>query len=428
MIRTIGLIGSLLIAATACGSGTSGTPTSAAPTSAATAAPTATNVNLGTIKIGAIYPLSGSVATAGVNAFHGSELAVDVLNGKYPEIDLPKLTVGKIELSSVDSQGDPQNGAADVDRLVTNDKAVAIIGAYQSAVTLTASERAERLGVPFVNGAAGAANLSDRGLKWWFRTGPTLANMATTWFEWLKSVQAEHPVKTAAIIHMNDAAGNDFAASLKAAAPRYNVNIVDDISFQPNATDLTSQVQKLRSDNGDVVFAQMFINDANLFLKTLAQLGYTPPALLAGGGGWDDPTFSQVAGALGQYNVRAVTWGIQVTDKNPLAKAVDDVFFKRYNVHLNGDSARTFTAMITLGQAIEAAKSTDPEKLREALRATNVTKTIMPWQGIKFDDRGQNTLADYLVLQLIKADWQVVYPKTLQTATVLWPMPPLTGR
>ena len=39
----------------------------------------------------------------------------------------------------------------------------------------------------------------------------------------------------------------------------------------------------------------------------------------------------------------------------------------------NGDSARTFTAMITLGQALEAAKSTDPEKIRTALQATNVT-------------------------------------------------------
>ena len=96
--------------------------------------------------------------------------------------------------------------------------------------------------------------------------------------------------------------------------------------------------------------------------------------------------------------------------------------------HALGDSARTFTATITLGQALEAAKSTDPEKIRTALQATNVTKTIMPWQGIKFDSRGQNTQADYLVLQLIKNDWQVVYPKGLQSANLVWPMPSLTGR
>ncbi|MGI9146209.1 MAG: ABC transporter substrate-binding protein, partial [Chloroflexota bacterium] len=140
-------------------------------------------------------PLAGSVANAGANALNGTQLAVEVLNGKHPEIDLPKLTVGTIELVSVDSQGDPQNGAADVDRLVNTEKVLAIQGAYQSSVTLTASQQADRLGIPFVNGAAGAADLSDRGLKWWFRTGPTLRDMAQTYFEWLKEIAADHPVK-----------------------------------------------------------------------------------------------------------------------------------------------------------------------------------------------------------------------------------------
>ncbi len=419
MRRLVAYLATALLATAACTGGSS------------TAGPSSTTVSantLGTIRIGAIYPLSGSVASAGVNAFHGTELAVDVLNGKYPQIDMPPLTVGKIELKSVDSQGDPQNGAADVDRLVDTEKAVAVIGAYQSAVTLTASERAERLGIPFVNGASGAANLSDRGLKWWFRTGPTALDSAQTYFAWLKSIQSQHAVKTVSVIHQNDAAGNDFAKATKDEAAKNGVTVADDISFQSNATDLTSQVQRLRSANPDAIFSQMFINDTSLFLKTMAQLGYTPPALLATGGGWDDPTFMQVVGPLGRENIRVVTWGIQVTEKNPTAKAVDEQFFKNYGVHLNGDSARTFTAMITLGQAIEAAKSTEPDKIRQALQSTNVTKTIMPWAGIKFDSRGQNTLAAYLVLQLIKEDWQILYPKELQTTQPVWPMATLTGR
>lgn len=420
MRRLIASVVAVSVLALACSGGVSVSPGASSSGGSA-------NV-LGNVKVGAIFPLSGSVASAGVNAFHGTELAVDVLNGKYPQIDLPPLTVGKIELKSVDSQGDPQNGAADVDRLVDTEKAVAIIGAYQSAVTLTASERAERLGIPFVNGASGAANLSDRGLKWWFRTGPTALDSAQTYFAWLKTIQSQHPVKTVSVIHQNDAAGNDFAKATKDEAAKNAVTVADDITFQSNATDLTSQVQRLRSANPDAVFSQMFINDTSLFLKTMAQLGYTPPALLATGGGWDDPTFMQVVGALGKENIRVVTWGIQVTEKNALAKAVDDQFFKNYNVHLNGDSARTFTAMITLGQAIEAAKSTDPEKLRQALQATNVMKTIMPWAGIKFDSRGQNTLAAYLVLQLIQNDWQILHPKELQTTQPVWPMSALTGR
>ena len=67
------------LAAAACG-GTSSAPSS----------------SLGTIKIGGIFPLSGNVASAGTNDANGVRLAVDVLNGKYPQIDLPKLSSGKI--------------------------------------------------------------------------------------------------------------------------------------------------------------------------------------------------------------------------------------------------------------------------------------------------------------------------------------------
>ena len=385
--------------------------------------------NLGTIKIGGIFPLSGNIASAGTNDANGVRLAVDVLNGKYPQIDLPKLSSGKIELVAADSQGDPQIGASDAERLVTQDKVVALIGAYQSAVTLTASERAERLAVPFVNDASGAGNLSDRGLKWWFRAGPTYVEMGKTYFEWLKSIQSQHPVKRVVVLHMNDAAGNDFSTVIKKDAADNSVQILDDITVQPNSTDFTSQVQRVRSLNPDALFIVLFINDASLFLKQAAQLGYTPPALLAGGGGWDDPTFTNVTKPYGLFNIRAVTWGVQVTEKNALAKAVDDQFVKNYGNHMNGDSARSFTAMITLGQAIESAKSTEPEKIRSALKATNVTKTIMPWPSIKFDSRGQNTQAGYLVLQLTaKDDWQVLWPRNLATAQPVWPMPPFNSR
>lgn len=410
-MRRLALIFGCVLMAAACGGpGSSG----------------ATTANLGTIKIGGTFPLSGNIASAGTNDANGVRLAVDVLNGKYPSIGIPKLTVGKIELDAADNQGDAQVGGSDVDRLVSQDKAVAIIGAYASAVSVTASEHAERLGVPFMNDASGAASLSDRGLKWWFRPGPTYFEMGQTYFDYLKSIQAQHPVKKVVLMHMNDAAGTDFSNVIKKDASNNGVQILDDITVQPNTPDFTSQVQRIRSLSPDALFVVLFINDTANFLKTSAQLGYTPPAILAGGGGWDDPTFAQVTKPYGVDNIRAVTWGLQVTDKNKLAKQVDDQFVKNYGIHMNGDSARSFTSMILLGQAIESAKSTDPEKIRTALKAMNVpgNKTIMPWKSVQFDSRGQNTNAGYIVLQLTPdKDWQVLYPADLATTQLVWPMP-----
>jgi len=87
--------------------------------------------------------------------------------------------------------------------------------------------------------------------------------------------------------------------------------------------------------------------------------------------------------------------------------------------------------MILLGQAIESAKSTDPEKIRTALKAMNVpgNKTIMPWKSVQFDSRGQNTNAGYIVLQLTPdKDWQVLYPADLATTQLVWPMPAFNQR
>jgi branched-chain amino acid transport system substrate-binding protein len=84
--------------------------------------------------------------------------------------------------------------------------------------------------------------------------------------------------------------------------------------------------------------------------------------------------------------------------------------------------------MITLGQAIESAKSTDPEKIRSALKATNITKTIMPWKGIKFDSSGQNSLASGVIEQMTGGQYHVLYPSEVATAKVMWPIPPLSSR
>jgi branched-chain amino acid transport system substrate-binding protein len=416
-MRRLALVVGMAIFAAACGGGSSGSGI--------------TTQNLGTIKVGGIFPLSGNIASAGTNDANGVRLAVDVLNGKYPQIEIPKLANAKIELVAADSQGDPQIGASDVDRLVTTDKVAALIGAYQSAVSQTASERAERLGVPFMNDASGAASLSERGLQWWFRPGPTYVEMGQSYFDFMKSIQAQHPVKKIVIMHMNDAAGTDFSKVIRSNAQTASIQILDDITVQPNTPDFTSQVQRVRSLNPDALFVVLFINDASLFLKTSAQLGYTPPAILAGGGGWDDPTFATVTKPYGLQSIRAVTWGVQVTEKNKLAKQADEQFMKNYGIHMNGDSARSFTSMILLGQAIDKARSTDPEKIRAALRAMNVPgdKTIMPWPAIKFDSRGQNTQAGYLVLQLTAdKDWQVLFPKELATSQLVWPMAPFNQR
>jgi branched-chain amino acid transport system substrate-binding protein len=388
--------------------------------------------DLGLIKIGVLFPLTGSNASAGQDALHGAQLAASVLNGRYPAIKLPKLTVGKLGLEVSDTQGNPQVGSSEVDRLVRGKDVAAVLGAYQSAVTLTASQRAELFEVPFMNGSSSSTSLTQRGLKWFFRTGPSDLSFTETYFAWLNAIKKKHPVRRVAIFHTNDQFGNDGAKVIRYLAGKNKVNVVADISFQSATTDLTSQVQRLRSARPNAVFVLMFTPDAILFHKTLAQLGYTPPIILAYGSGYADPQFVKSLGKLADYSVTRAAWALEIARKNSVARSVADAFRKRFGQPMTENSAREFTAMMTLGLAIQRANSKDPGKIRSALAsfrgARMVRRTIMPWKGVSFNKNGQNVLAAGVIEQIVKGKYRVIWPRQAATAQVVWPMPPLDKR
>src|SRR5215510_12530003 len=97
------------------------------------------------VKVGAIYPLSGNAASAGNYSKAAIELAVDLVNNPHPELKdlplaagsgLPGLSGAKIEVVFADNQGTPAAGQNQALRLITEEKVHALIGAYQSGITV----------------------------------------------------------------------------------------------------------------------------------------------------------------------------------------------------------------------------------------------------------------------------------------------------
>ena len=136
-----------------------------------------------TVKIGVIYPLSGNAASAGNSAKDAIELGAEIVNGMHPELKgsalagtagLANLGSARIELLNADHQGNPSVGQSQTLRLITQEKVAAVLGAYHSSVALTATAVAERYGVPFLVADSVALNITQRGFKWIFRSGPDL--------------------------------------------------------------------------------------------------------------------------------------------------------------------------------------------------------------------------------------------------------------
>ena len=210
------------------------------------------------VKIGVIYPLTGPGAAVGAELRSALELAVDIINNGAPGVidlplaggkGLPNLKGAKIKLVFADHQANPQTGATEAERLITQEKVVALVGSYNSAVTATASQVAERAGIPFLNPESSSASLTARGFKWFFRTTPHDDLFVHNAFEFLKELEAKKGIKPGAVATLNENGlwGTETTKLQAKLAPEYKLNLVKQVLYPAKTTQLTSEVQTLKA-------------------------------------------------------------------------------------------------------------------------------------------------------------------------------------
>jgi branched-chain amino acid transport system substrate-binding protein len=387
------------------------------------------------IRIGVIYPLTGAAASTGLELKNALELAADMINNGTKGLNLPLTTTGglpnlkgaKIKLIFGDHQGNPQTGATEAERLISQEKVVALVCCYFSNVTNTASQVAERNGIPFVNPESSSATLTQRGFKWFFRTTPHDDLFVANFFEFLKDVEKKKniSVKRIALFNENTLFGTETTKIEEKLAGEQKYPIVEKIIYPAKSTQLTSEVQRIKAANPDLIMQSSYLGDAILSMKTYKELGVSPDALLANDAGFNDSEFLKTMGKDAEYVLSREVWALDLASKNPLIKQVNDLYFERYKTNFNGNSARTFTGLMTLAEAINRAGSTKPEAIQKALVETNIpgSKLIMPWKGIKFDATGQNTLGSGIIVQVQDGKYVTVWPFDLASKDVIWPMP-----
>ncbi len=387
------------------------------------------------VKIGALYPLSGQVAKSGEDTLNGHRLAVDIVNGQYDlplplakTEGLPRLGGARIKLIASDHQGSPEIGAAEAERLISREKVAALIGAFHSSVAATSSQVAERYGVPYMTGESEATNLTERGFKWFFRTTPSSQTQAKDYFEFLNDLVRTRKanIKTIALVHENTLWGEEFARAAKKYLPEYpQFTLVIDVSYANGTTDLTSEVQRLIAAKPDVVLHACYDAEAILLGKTYKLLGFNPQGTLAHGAAFVSTAFRNALKDDANYFLVREHFSRDLAGSKPVLGKVADMYRQRYNKDMDGASARAFTAMMTLADAINRAGSTQPEAIRKALVETNLgpDQIIMPWPGIKFDDKGQNTLSRGIFVQTQALTPKLVWPFQGAAADLVWPRP-----
>jgi branched-chain amino acid transport system substrate-binding protein len=386
------------------------------------------------IKIGAVYPLTGNLASTGIDCKRGVDLAVDIINGKY-DLDLPlakseglpNLGGAKIEIVYADTKGDPKNGMSETERLITSEKVVGMIGAYQSAVTKTASQETERLKIPYVCSDSSSPTLTERDFKYFFRVSPHDGTFAHDQFQFLKDLEKKtgQKVKTVALLYENTEFGSNVGKAEKKYAEEFGYKVVADIAYAANATDVTSEVGKLMNSKPDVLMHASYITDAILFTKTFKERGFQPKGFL-NMSGYIEPGYLPAVKADGNYIIVRSTFALDLAKKKPLVAKVNELFKKKYGIEMSENAARSFMAPLVLADAINRAKSTDPDAVVNALLKTNIPgkQILYPWKGIKFDPKShQNIYARGTLVQILNQEYSTVWPFEAAAKPVVWPFP-----
>ncbi|MGE5623483.1 MAG: ABC transporter substrate-binding protein [Methanocella sp.] len=386
------------------------------------------------IKIGAVYPLTGAAATTGADCRRGVELALDIINHRYnfdfpfaKTTGIPSLGGATLEVVFSDSRGDPTQGMAEAERLITEQKVVALIGGYQSAVVKTASAAAERYRIPYVLSDATSPTLTERDFQWFFRVIPHDGIQAKNALELLKDIEKKEKtdIKNLAVLWENTEWGANVADQIRKWAKEYGFTIVADVSYTYQATDVTSEVLRIKAANPDVVIHAAYVSDAILFTKTFKAYSVKPKAFI-GMAGHLDPNYLKTVGRDGEnFFVRAV-YGLDLAARKPVVAQINEIYRKKYGDDMSPNAARSFTAPFIVADAINRAKSTKPEDIRRALLATNIPPEhlISPYMGVKFDPKTHdNVLARSLYLQVQNGKFRVVWPFELAAVPYVYPFP-----
>ncbi|HEX2365879.1 MAG TPA: ABC transporter substrate-binding protein [Bradyrhizobium sp.] len=374
------------------------------------------------VKIGAVFPMSGGAASIGTHVKAAFDVVTDIVNNAHPELGnfplaknagLAGLGGAKVELVFADNQGSPATGQNQTLRLITEDKVAAITGAYQSGITLTSSAIAEKYGIPYVNGESVAANLTERGFKWFFRTTPIASDFAKVFSEFLADMKAQGgKIDSIALVHDNTEYGTSVANTITATFKEKGLNIALDVAYASNATDVQSQVLQLKEKKPDVVLMISYTSDAILFARTMQAQDFKPGILLADDAGYSDPDFIKAVGKISQGAFNRSSWSPGPAG-SPSA-LIADMYKKKSGVEMDDTVARQMTGLFVLIDAIDRAGSTEPAKIQAALKATDLKpdQLMIGYKGVKFDDKGQNILASGGIIQLQDGENYVsVWPK-----------------
>jgi branched-chain amino acid transport system substrate-binding protein len=327
----------------------------------------------GTIKVGAVLPMTGSSSVFGQKFKDAYSLALDEIN------EAGGVKGKKLEVVIEDSQEKPNIGKTATEKLVSNEEILMLTGGRSSGVTLVEAQVAEENKMPYLidHGSSDLATMS--GYEYVYRLNPT-AGMYTNA---LRDYWEENPPKSVAHVNVDNAYGEavyDYGLKKYFEA---NPDIQYDMfKYKAGELDLKPIMEQVKAKDPQIVIMTAGDdNDATQLIKAAKEANLEPELFIGTGGGHSIIGFANQAGELTDTVLTAGPW--HGNKKDPKWKEFFDKFTEKFGHEPGEHEVEAYSAIYVIADVLNRAENLDRESVNKALDGTDMD-TI--FGHIKFED------------------------------------------
>lgn len=352
----------------------------------------AENANQNEIVIGSYSSNTGATATFGVFQLHGTEMAIEEINAAGG------INGKKIKHINYDNKSDGDETLAVVNRLISQDKVVALLGEATSGRSKIGAQIAQQNKVPMLTSSATNPDVTKVG-NFIFRAcfidpfqGTVMAKFMTDNLK-LKKAAILRDVKNDYSVGLSDI----FAEKLKAAGGE----VVTDIAYQEGDIDFKSQLTAIKAKNVEAIFVPGYYNEVALIAKQAKELGMSQ--VLLGGDGWSSPKLFEIAKEAinGNYFSNHYT----TESKDPKTINFVKSFKAKYNIEADVMAALAYDAVYILAEAIKNSKEVTSENIRNELAKI---KNFHGVTGVMSMDENRDAIKSAVVVQVHGQDYKFI--------------------
>jgi len=346
------------------------------------------------LRLGALYPFSGNLAELGQESFRGTELAVQQRN-EDGGVDGMEIEIADVDAPNAD------DGVSAVENLATTEEVPVTVGSYSSTISRASTQRAAQYDLPYWELGAIADVITQDNPGNVFRTCAPARFFGRDGIDLAANVIApaldtDVSELRLAVMYESGEYGNAVGEAARNAAEELNMEIVEDLEYEADTSDLSAEIQRLDQADVDVLNHTGYDPDIDLLWDQLGNLDVFIPAVVGNGAGYSLQSFRENVGdeaTLGVFNEDFTQYNTDPDFAPGIADFVELYGDEYDEVPRSGHSLCNYFGANVLFDCIEMADSLDLEDMRAAALEMDrpLNEGATSW-GVDFDEETmQNT-------------------------------------